>query len=88
MGDSCVVEITGDINVDGGVTSADIICLVNFIFLRGDCVPEPCRGAADVNCNAMLTSSDVIYLVNYVFKGGVAPCDACTMIPDPWPCPD
>ena len=75
--DSCIVELTGDVNVSGAITSADIICCVRFIFLQG-CDPQPCFGAGDVNCSGVVTSGDVIYLVNYVFKGSIEPCDICT----------
>jgi len=84
--DSCAVQITGDVNVDGRITAADIICIVSFVFL-GPCQPQPCRAAADVQCTGTVTTSDIIWLVNYVFKGGAAPCDVCTIVPDKWSCP-
>ena len=89
--DSCIVDLTGDVNLSGGINASDIICAVNFsgsitsadviviintIFLRGLGI-EPCFGAGDVNCSGRVTSADVIYLVNYVFKSGTAPCDIC-----------
>jgi len=73
--DSCIVEVTGDVNATGDVTSADIIALVNYLFRFGALVP--CAGAANVNCSETITSADIIYLVNYVFKGGPQPCDVC-----------
>lgn len=75
--DSCIVELPGDVNLSGAVTSADIIVLVGFVFRTGD-EPEPCRGAGDVNCTGGVTSADIIYTVNYVFKGGPRPCDICS----------
>jgi len=74
--DTCLVEITGDVNVSGTITSADVIYLVRFIFLVGP-PPEPCFGAGDVTCNGTITAADVIRLVNYVFKSGPEPCDIC-----------
>ena len=82
---SCVVTMTGDINLSGTVTSADIIALVGYIF-RGGAHPLPCDAAGDVNCTGTVTSADIISLVNYVFKAGPPPCDVCDLIPDVWPC--
>lgn len=75
--DSCIVEMTGDVNLSGAITSADIIYLLNSVFLRGP-TPLPCGGAGDVNCSGTRTSADIIYLVNFVFKSGMEPCDICT----------
>jgi hypothetical protein len=74
---SCPIAVTGDVNVSGSITSADVITLVNYVFKSG-LPPQPCAAAGDVNCNGTVTSADVISLVNYVFKGGTPPCDACT----------
>ena len=84
--DSCLVQLTGDVNIDGMITAADIIYLIRDVFLSGP-PSQPCRAAADVNCTGRITSGDIIYLVNYVFKGGPAPCDVCTLIPEIHPCP-
>ena len=73
----CPITLTGDVNLSGTITSADIIATVNFVF-KGGAHPQPCDAAADVNCNGAVTSADIIGLVNYVFKGGDPPCDACT----------
>lgn len=82
----CPILTPGDVNVDGVVTSADIIYLVNYVF-KGGPPPIPCAAAGDVNCDGVVTSADIIYLVNYVFKGGPPPCDPCTIIPSKWLCP-
>lgn len=82
----CPVTMTGDVNVNGSISSADIIYLVSYVF-KGGSLPQPCEAAGDVNCNASVTSADIIYLVAYVFKSGPAPCDVCTMIPGTWTCP-
>jgi hypothetical protein len=82
----CPIVLTGDVNVDGTRTSADIIGLVNFVFKSG-AVPQPCEAAGDVDCTGAITSADIIYMVNYVFKGGPEPCDACTLVPGQWSCP-
>lgn len=76
-GGGCPIAITGDVNINGTITSADIIALVNYVFKGGD-APLPCEAAGDVNCTESVTSADIIYLVVHVFKGGPVPCDACT----------
>jgi hypothetical protein len=75
----CYVATTGDVNMSGDITSADIVAMVNFVF-KGAAPPQPCEAAGDVNCSAACTSSDIIYLVNFVFKGGPGPCDVCTIL--------
>ena len=82
----CPILTTGDVNVSGSLTSADIIYLVNFVFKAGP-LPLPCEASGDVNCGGSVTSSDIIYMVNHVFKGGPAPCDACSIVPGLWACP-
>ena len=73
----CPITLTGDVNVSGAITSADIIFMVGFVF-KGGPGPSPCDAAGDVNCSGAVTSADIIYLVGFVFKGGPAPCDGCT----------
>ena len=70
--------MTGDANLDGNLTSADIIYLVNYVF-KGGPQPLPITEAGDVNFDQVVTSADVIYMVNHVFKGGEAPLDACAV---------
>jgi len=72
----CAIEVDGDVNINGSVTSSDVIVLVNYVFKGGN-DPDPCTANGDVNCNGTVTSSDIIYEVNYVFKSGPAPCDIC-----------
>lgn len=89
IGDSCeiicLVTRTGDVNVSGSLTSADIIYLVGFVF-KGGIVPHPCVASGDVNCSGTVTSADIIYMVGHVFKSGPEPCDVCTIVPDIWFC--
>jgi hypothetical protein len=77
VGGTCPIVQTGDVNLSGAITSADVITVVNFVF-KGGASPMPCQAAADVDCSGAVTSSDIIRLVNFVFKGGIAPCDGCT----------
>lgn len=60
--------ICGDLDRSGGITAADIIWLINYVF-KGGPMPEPDE-LADVNGDLTINLSDVIYLINYVYKGG------------------
>ena len=61
----------GDANGDGDINSADIVCLINYLFKFG---PDPVPWeAGDVNCDGDINSADVVYLINYLFKGGPSP---------------
>jgi hypothetical protein len=72
----CPIVVPGDVNVDGVLTAADIIVLVNYVFKEGP-DPRPCAANGDVNCNGTVTSADIIYLLHPIFKGGPLPCDIC-----------
>jgi hypothetical protein len=69
---------TGDVNIDGDISSGDIIWLVNFTFKSGS-PPLPIAEAGDADCSGSVTSGDIIFLVNHVFKSGLAPCDVCAI---------
>lgn len=75
----CVVALTGDVNVSGVITSADIVSLVGYVYLSG-ATPLPIEAAGDVDCTGTVNTSDVIYLVNYTFKAGSVPCNVCTIL--------
>jgi M6 family metalloprotease-like protein len=62
----------GDCNDDRVIDIADVMFLINYIFL-GQSGPEPlCVG--DVNCDGAVDVADVMYLINYLFLGGSPPC--------------
>jgi len=82
----CPILNTGDANLTGTLTSADIIYLVNFIFKSGP-TPQPCQATGDVNCDGGVTAADIIFLVRWVFHRGPPPCDVCLLIPSAWGCP-
>ena len=73
---TCVIEIAGDVNLSGAITSADVIYMIGYVFKGGD-PPMPCAANGDVKCDGIVTAADIIYLVNHFFKGGPAPCDIC-----------
>jgi len=64
--------IPGDANFDGGISLADVIHLVNYIFKHAT-PPDPELWIGDVNADCRVTLADVIYLVNYIFKPGWQP---------------
>lgn len=82
----CSVSLTGDVNLTGTVTAADLVAVVNYVFKAGP-APAPCPAAADVTCDGVVTGGDIVFLVNYIFKAGPAPCDVCGLIPAVWTCP-
>ena len=66
--------VCGDCNGDGVVDIADVVFLINFLFMSGPPpVPLP---AGDVNLDSVVNIADVIYLINYLFIGGPPPCES------------
>ena len=61
----------GDANADGVINSADIVYLINSLFIGGP-APQTLQ-AGDANCDGAVNSADVVYLINYLFVGGPAP---------------
>jgi hypothetical protein len=60
----------GDVNVDGYLTSTDIISMVGYVFKSA---PLAYPDLGDVNGDVVVNSADVIYMVNYIFRGGPPP---------------
>ena len=67
------VFLRGDANGDGVINIADVVYLINFLFIDGP-APVPIQ-AGDVNCSDYITAADVVYLINYLFIGGPPPCE-------------
>jgi C1A family cysteine protease len=67
----CSYVVRGDANGDGNINSADVVYLINYLFVGGP-APEPLE-AGDVNCDDTINSADVVYLINYLFVGGPPP---------------
>ncbi len=57
--------IKGDVNGDGIVDIADIVYLINYLFL-GTSAPDPLE-SGDANCDGVVDVADVISLINYLF---------------------
>ncbi len=67
----CVTS-KADLNLDGSVTSSDVVLMLNCAFLgTGSC--GLCF--ADLDCDGALTSSDVVQELNYAFLG--TPLSGC-----------
>jgi PKD repeat protein len=61
----------GDVNRDCVVNIADVVYLINYLYIGGT-APEPWQ-TGDVNCDGTINVSDVVYLINYLFIGGPPP---------------
>ena len=66
----------GDANDDGTVNIADVVYIVNYLFVGGP-EPVPLWIRGDVNCDLTVNIADAVYLVNYLFMNGPAPCNPC-----------
>jgi hypothetical protein len=63
----------GDITADGGIDAADVVYLINYLYIHG---PEPIPlEAGDVDCDGVINAADVVYLINYLYIKGPPPCD-------------
>jgi hypothetical protein len=63
--------LRGDANGDGVIDIADVVYLINYLFIDG-LVPDP-LWLGDANCDGVVDIGDVVYLLNYLFLGGPAP---------------
>ena len=62
----------GDANGDGQVDIADVVYLINYLFVGGP-EPLPSLSAGDANGDGTVDIADVIYLINHLFTGGPPP---------------
>jgi M6 family metalloprotease-like protein len=65
-------QTIGDVNSDGSINVADVVFLINYIFMGG-AAPQPVS-LGDADCSGSINIADVVYLINFVFSGGPAPC--------------
>jgi hypothetical protein len=63
--------LPGDPNHDGIINSADVVYLINYLFVGGP-QPNPLE-SGDANCDGEVSSADAVYLINYLFIGGPTP---------------
>jgi hypothetical protein len=68
---SLCVYVCGDANRDDEIDVADVMYLINYLFIGGS-PPQPME-AGDCNCDEAVDVADVMYLVNYLFIGGSPP---------------
>jgi len=61
----------GDANADGIVDIADVVYLINYLFVDGP-PPDPLE-AGDANCDGIVDIADAVYLINYLFLSGPPP---------------
>jgi agmatine/peptidylarginine deiminase len=66
------VYVCGDANQDGEIDIADVVHLINYLFINGP-PPQPWE-AGDANRDGVVDIADVVYLINYLFIGGPSPC--------------
>jgi WD40 repeat protein len=64
--------VLGDLNLDGQLTTTDVVLELNSVFL-GDSFPAP-PASADCNCDGGLSPADVVLLLNATFLGKPFPC--------------
>lgn len=70
--DSLICTSRGDLNNDGQYTSADVVLIMNLVFLGTG--PTAGERAADLNCDGLATAADVVQALNWVFLGFPRPC--------------
>ena len=68
---SFYVFLRGDANADGVVDIADVVYVLNYLFINGP-APIPFE-AGNVNCDGLVDIADVVYLINYLFIDGPPP---------------
>ena len=64
--------LKGDLNLDGVLTLADIVLMLNCVFLGEQ--PAAAPSACDVNCDGLLTAADVVILLNMFYLSTAPPC--------------
>ena len=61
-----------DVTADGIVNIADVMYLINYLFIEGP-PPEPLE-AGDATCDGVVNIADALHLINYLFIDGPTPC--------------
>jgi hypothetical protein len=73
--DNFFVFLPGDVTSNDAVDIADVVYLINYIFIGGY-PPSPLK-VGDVNRNCVVDLEDVVYLINYLFLNGPPPQVGC-----------
>ncbi len=72
---SIISYVFGDASGDGTVDAADVLWLINYLFL-GTSPPDP-LAAGDANGDCNVDTADILYLINYLFLGTSPPKEGC-----------
>jgi C1A family cysteine protease len=72
---SIISYVFGDASGDGVVDAADVLSLINYLFL-GTSPPDP-LAAGDANGDCNVDTADILYLINYLFLGTSPPQEGC-----------
>lgn len=64
--------LKGDLNLDGVLTMADVVLMLNFTFL-GDAFPAA-PTAGDLNCDGRISPADFVIMLRIFFLSAPAPC--------------
>ena len=67
----CGEVVRGDANGDGVIDIADVMYLINYLFIGG--APPGPLAAGDTNCDGTVDIADVMYMINYLFLAGSPP---------------
>jgi hypothetical protein len=62
----------GDVNDDGQMNIADLVYMIDWLYMGGPAPPDPSAAEVDL-CNST-DIADIGYLVNYIYRDGPAPC--------------
>jgi hypothetical protein len=68
-----VYALRGDANHDEVIDVADVVLLINYLFIGGP-APEILE-TGDANCDEGIDIADVVDLLNYLFINGPPPCE-------------
>ena len=63
--------LRGDANGDGVIDIADVVHLINYLFIDGP-APNPLE-TGNANCDEVVDIADIVYLINYLFIDGPPP---------------
>jgi hypothetical protein len=69
-------DYRGDVNGDGNVDAADVVYLINYLYIHGP-APIPSVSKGDIDCDGNINAADVVYLINYLYIHGPRPCRVC-----------
>jgi parallel beta-helix repeat protein len=67
--------LAGNSNGRGSIDLADVVYIVNYLFVGGP--PPDLWESGDANCDGEIDLADAVYLVNYLFLYGPLPCCYC-----------